>query len=202
MQFFSICCQGKKALAALTRAAAAISPVSNSPSCAHSCPEELWFLPGMQCSGMGKCSCQQERTVPGAGVGDLPGHNALASVQDLSGSELRERMKLSLRRRCIIFTISMEMSAQVKCLNSCYSEGRTNEYSQCSLEGDSVPQSQVPRAILHSLSYPIWLSEGTPESTWVSCKACAISAMMHGSHIPSVKPLDITATVFHLWCLQ
>lgn len=153
MQYFSICCQGKKALAALTRAAAAISPISNSLSCAHSCPEELWFLPGMQCSGMGKCSCQQERTVPGTGVGDLPGHNPLASVQDLSGSVLKERMKLSLRWKRIIFTISMEMSAQMKCLNSCYCEGRTDEYSQCSLEGDSVAQRQMPRAILHSLSY-------------------------------------------------
>jgi len=75
MEFFSICCQRKKGFAALT-SAAVTSPVSNSLSFPHGCPGDL--LPAHARLGTGKRNSQQEMIVPGAGVGDLLGHNPLA----------------------------------------------------------------------------------------------------------------------------
>lgn len=83
-------------------------------SLAHSCPEDLWLLPACTYFGTGKRNSQEERTLSEAGVGDLldllPGS---ASVCDPSVSALRERMRFSLRCACLIFTTSMDVSAQV-----------------------------------------------------------------------------------------
>jgi len=64
-------------------------------------------------------------------------------------------MRFTLKLTYPTFSVSVEAPAQVKYLKSCYCQRRIGEYSQWSLEGDSVVQRQVPRAILHSQSYPI-----------------------------------------------
>lgn len=177
-----------------------LSALLATASLAHSCPEDLRLLPACTYFGTGKRNSQEERTLSEAGVGDLldllPGS---ASVCDPSVSALRERMRFSLRCACLIFTISMDVSAQVRCLKSCYCQCRVGESSQWSLEGDSVVQRQVHRAILHSLSYPIWLPNSTSKRARVSCKAHVMSAMMRGSHLPSEMALNVTATVSHLY---